>query len=251
MFRLWLVAAALFGVLAMAQAQYSNFPPGVFNNKAGRDPSPGGGGSVTLDVNAGTDIYVRGSNAFNTSIMTVTAGNALVCSVVRNDVTSMFDMGAGVALTWDNAGTPQSMTIIISHFQPGTIYAYAALFGLLSPHTGNLQLHFAATNAGTNSDNFVSCVSFSGVNGSFLSAFPNSNTADSATTVTCSSGSGHQVVGAMEATANGATLLGTQIYNDAANGANINAASDFISGATPTVGANVGSTVLVCADVSP
>ncbi len=260
MWRLWLVAGALLWALAMAQAQLASFPPGMFTNKAAREPAAGGGGTVTLDVNQSGNSYKASAgstawfNSTNTTtgtgpLMTVTAGNALVCAIVRGD--SANDVAAGLLLTWDSAGTPQNMTQIV-HREEFTNFSTAQAWGLLSPHTGNLQLHITATN--TAADNFVGCVSFSGVNSTFGSAFPNTNTTTMTSTLnlTCTSASGHQVVGVLNGPPNANTMVGTQIYYDNVSGSLINGAADFIGGATPTVGSTgLNSTIIVCTDVSP
>lgn len=268
MWRLWIATGAVLWALAMAQAQFASFPPGTFNNKAARDPAPGGGGSVTVDVNedvycvsiGGTSSpfcngYALNSNSFyntsngaagGTNWMNVSAGNALVCAVVRQHASN--NVTAGLQPTWDSSGgSPQNMAQIV-HVSSGTTLD-VSLWGLLSPHPGALQLHVTATNVAT--DNFVSCISFSGANSAFGTAFANTNTGSSVSSVSCTSGSGHQVVGVNTSTVV-TGLLGTVIFNDNGRGANINGAAAYVPGTSPTVGYTLATaTLIACTDVSP
>ena len=73
------VAAILFGVVCVAQAQFNSFPPGVFTGRAALDPGSGGGGSCGAST-----LTVDGHN--NAAISTASSGNIAITTTSTNDV---------------------------------------------------------------------------------------------------------------------------------------------------------------------
>jgi hypothetical protein len=209
----------------------------------------GFGASVTINA-TGIELYQANGASANYTGITVAAGtnSALVCSLSRAGAVATAD--AGVALSWDNAGTPQPMTLLTSIMDVATSLRLSQLWGLRAPHIGNLQLHLAWTNAAA--DNFIACVAFDGVNQtSNAAAFPNVATGQGQASIAVTSAAGNQVVGAYGSGLTLSGVLGTTVFTDNASGSVINGGMDYVSGgASVSVGGAAASNTIVGADVA-
>lgn len=126
---------------------------------------------VAFDANASAVVTGTGVTSVTTSNLTVGAGSnrALVTQLVLSLKTA-----AGVTVNWDNAGTPQAQTLIISANGAGTI-ARAELWGLVNPTSGAKAARAAWTGA---SDVYINPTSFTGVDQTGgATSFPHSTSA--------------------------------------------------------------------------
>lgn len=169
--------------------------------------SAGGGGSVAFDVAAQTSGCCSQASPYNGFSMTPGGtANALVIGVVFDNAFGAAVTGVGV--TWNSV----AMTLITNTNKTAGASIY--LFGLLSPATGN---HSASvTWTGTTSGIVVSGTSWTGVNGTFGTAFTGSGTTGTVApvTLTVSSATSHGVVG-LCSDGDGVTITAitaTQIY---------------------------------------
>lgn len=127
--------------------------------------------SVAVDA-TGTE-QTSGSSSTSLDYTGITVGSGSNSALIL-----MFSLGfgnnaTGVTATWDNAGTPQAMTLIKSAAFLNTITTY--VYGLRNPIAGNKTLHIAWTNVNEIS---ACAISFTGVDQtSDATAFPNSNNA--------------------------------------------------------------------------
>lgn len=119
---------------------------------------------VALDATGTKAKSTTGLTTYDFTGMTVGTGNALIVTVTYGDVNV-----TGMTASWDNGGTPQSMTLLASQdqvFNVGT----TAIFGLRSPTAGNKTLRLNWTGS---AQVFVDAISFTGVNvTSDATAFP-------------------------------------------------------------------------------
>ena len=167
--------------------------------------------AVTLDA-TGTALVQGGASVTSMSYtgITVGSGNALIAMIgVGNNASS------GVTAVWDSGGANQSMALLGTVNNGGSI---SVLFALRAPASGNKTLLFNWT---TGAPGNVGCaISFNGVlQTSDAAAFPNYNSATgngTALSVTVTSAAGDIVVGQAADTNSGNTITAgnTQIYND-------------------------------------
>ena len=222
---LWLALALL---CAPAEAQViPGFPPGVFDNAAALSASVAAS-PVAFDAKATSDTYLSNSaSTITNTTLTVGSGpnRALIATYMTNSTSPV------VSCSWDSAGTPQTMTKLITTSLGGG-GGSSVIFGLRNPTSGNKTLSCSTDGP---SQQFLSAVSFTGVNQtSDGAAFPNtngvsgtgtaiSNTVTSATndmTVDASSNNGW----------NYSAPTQTQLYIDN-SGTSTNSASSYASGA--------------------
>ena len=121
--------------------------------------------AVAFDANATADSTANGVTSINHTNLTIGSGSnrAVIAQIGwSGTVTSP-------ALKWDNAGTPQSMTVITNAGATNTVRA--ELWGLVAPTSGNKTLNAAWTTA---RDVVVNGTSFTGVDQTGgTTSFPN------------------------------------------------------------------------------
>lgn len=127
--------------------------------------------AVAFDANASAVVTGVGVTSVTTSNLTVGAGanRALVTQLVLSLKTA-----ASVTVNWDNAGTPQAQTLIVSANGTGTV-ARAELWGLVNPISGAKAARATWTGA---SDVYINPTSFTGVDQTGgATSFPHSTSA--------------------------------------------------------------------------
>jgi hypothetical protein len=143
------------------------------------------------------------------------------------------DPGAFTKQQWDSTGTPQTLTNIISAHETDSL-AYAFLFGLAGPHTGNKTLALTWTNS---IDYTIDAASFSGADQTGgATTFKNATSATGPSTpgtITVTSPAGDMAVASFAS--NNATWstasAGTLIFAD---NTNVSGAATYLAGAGST-----------------
>ncbi len=167
MYRLCLSAGALLLALAMAQAQFNSFPPGVFDNRAALSPAGGGGGggAVTISGTCTADGSALSPHSLTHTIAAGLTGSVLVFAVMTASNTTI----SSVTATWDPSTTNQSMTPLVNTTS-GTAGVF--LFGLRNPTPGT-NLTLTSTFAGAGGQTIIAACTFQGANvTSDATAFP-------------------------------------------------------------------------------
>jgi hypothetical protein len=147
-------------------------PIWVMHGAAAGGPQVAALAAVTVDQTGTPQLSGSSITSFDFTGMSVSSGltnSALVISVLQTQAGGAIGT---VAATWDNAGTPQAMTLIANvAVSSQTVW----LFGLRAPHAGaGLTCHVTWNG---NSQVSVNGISFFNVNQtSDAAAFPNSNT---------------------------------------------------------------------------
>jgi hypothetical protein len=221
------------GLFVLAQAQYAPNVQSVILDSQFKKVAAGGG-PVALDACGTAATTVINTTAITNSNITVTTGNALVVQLILENRSA-----PGLSVKWDNAGTPQSMTQIVTVTAVGgTVGGFVSLWGLINPTPGNKQL--AATWTTVNSSATIDGCAWSGVNSTFGTAFPNTNTATGSTnaiSVTVTSATNHAVMSAGgETLGNGWTSGNTPVFT------NVNASCCTSGGSRAAGAASVNMT---------
>jgi hypothetical protein len=180
--------------------------------------------AVTFDAKGTADATSNGATGQNFTNLTITGGlsnSALVAQFAFSLKTI-----ASLAVKWDNAGTPQSMTSIVAANGTGTV-ARAELWGLIAPTSGNKTLNAAWTGA---SDICVQAVSWSGVDqAGGTTSFAHSTSATG--TANASPGTHNSL--AITSAVNNATM--DAVCGDAATYNSVNQTSTYIDNAPATI----------------
>lgn len=174
------------------------------------------------------------------TVATLTISNLTVGAALSNGALAAAICWANNAVPgtitakWDNAGTPQTMTLIASTtVSEANSDTTLQLYGLLAPTAGNKQLVISWT--GGSFEAHAAAISFSGVDQTSVAvAFPHGNTAtgDTATaTVAITSATGNMVVSAFgQNSSTWGTISGTTIASES-SGPSAAFAASYNSGA--------------------
>ncbi len=201
----------------------------------------GGGTTVTVNGTVGSKVY---QNAVTTKdyTFTVSSGSNLALLVTLNFGSILV---SSVSATWDQGGTNQAMTQIVTISQ-GAGIGTSAIFGLRAPTvvaSGTLRVSWT-----TISEVFIAAICLAGVSQtSDGSAFPNTATATSGSTVNVTSAAGDLVVACESAGTGQGTATGTLIYDDHLSGAVINAMANYDTGSATVAIGNSGSNATIAA----
>lgn len=105
---------------------------------------------MTVTVNAtATAVVVAGTAAtISSTNLTVAAGATALLVWLQFGSYSVVTVPTAVTVNWDNAGSPQTMTLLgSSTYSTGSVMFQANLYGLLSPTIGNKTLKATWTTA--------------------------------------------------------------------------------------------------------
>lgn len=186
-------------------------------------------GVAVFDANATAPTVLHTVANITNSGLTVGAGaNRALIAELSVDVTTI----SAITVTWDELGTPQTVTSIGSASGTG---GRVDVFGLVAPTSGNKQAraHWT-TNAG---DAFFNVHSWSSVDQTGgVTSFPHFNSATGVNTpkVTLTSAVGNATTAAVAADAAISAPTQTQLFLDN-TGSNVNAAATRAAGAATVV----------------
>ncbi len=207
---------------------------------------------TTFDAQSTADSTANSATSINHANLTIGSGSnrAVVFPInFSNKAVS------GVTVTWDNGGTNQACSQIITHNSTAT-NGRADLWGLTNPTSGNKTLHVAWT--GT-SDICVGGVAYSDADQTGgATTFKNANSGTgtpsgtgSVTVVAVTSATGDAVVGAITSTGTINSVGNTSVYRDgtpnlisgaaerAAGAATVNLTAAFANDGNPWVAVGV------------
>jgi hypothetical protein len=204
--------------------------------------------SAQVSVDAvGTHTASSAGTTFDYTGLTISGGltHSALLLIVSVENTSI----SGLAINWDQAGTPQAMTQIGTVGPSGGAQMF--MFGLVAPTSGNKTARLPWTGSATVT---VAGLSFSGVNQtSVAAAFANFTTGSFGGTpysIPVTAGANDIAIGAVQSLNTLGTFSGTTIYNDGLvfffEGAN------YAPGPNPTLSEpnNITGTGLACAVVA-
>lgn len=193
--------------------------------------------AAAVTVNANTSASCSGASPLNCSNLTVAAGTntVLVCAVTASVAAT------SPVVKWDNAGTPQTMTLITGATTSGAGFGAAQLYGLVAPHTGAAQANYTWVGGG---NGYIGCTAYDGADQTGgATTFPNGTSAtgtSTTTSVTITSAVGNIV----EAVHTNLTLTSScsaiQLWLNTA-GAQDSCANRGVGAATTTMTSSIGS----------
>ena len=204
---------------------------------------------MAVVFDAKTASFTEGNGVATISISNMTVGSgansALLCLVWFSGTDAL---PAGLTVVWDNGGTNQSMTQVVStNFGDSNINAGGAIFGLVAPTSGNKTLKITWTG---NQEVHACAVSFTGVNqtgGATSFAHGNTNTASANTgTITVTSATGNMVVAGDTNNQTGwGAISGTTIATTT-TGPNLGCVGSYTAGAASVVSTFANSPATSC-----
>lgn len=171
--------------------------------------------AVAPDVTGANLSTTSAGTSINYTGLTVGAGlsnGALVFGICFDD-----NRVTGISATWDNGGTNQAMTSVVTKATASGLNGLVALFALVNPTAGNKTLHVAWTQSSQSS---CAAASFTGVDqtgGTTSFAHQNSATGNTNTpTVAVTSATNNMVFAVHSSAAAGtfSAVNNTQIFRD-------------------------------------
>lgn len=192
--------------------------------------------SVSVD-SVGTKFY---QNAVTTKDVTFTTTSGTNTALVL--VLNFGGSPTSISVTWDQGGTNQAMTQIVSKDAGGA--RISTIFGLRAPTVGtNLTGRISWTGS---SEIFGAFIQLSGVDQtSDGAAFPHTQVGSTAT-ISVTSATGNIVIACESSGAGQGTSTGTLIYDDHTSGAVINAMAQYDAGAASVTIGNSGLNDTIC-----
>lgn len=190
--------------------------------------------AVAFDAKQVAQVHTSGATSLDATNLTVGSGSNRVLLVYLAFATTT-TLPTAVTVTWDNGGTNQAATLIVtadSAVGVGGASERLQLYGLVNPIAGNKTLHVAWTNS---VELFLESASFTGADQTGgATTFAHNNSASGTGTsasVTITSATGN-IATAVFATADTfSSLNNTTLYTDNAAGSFISAGANYAAGA--------------------